>query len=115
MGAAPKVALGKADVTGMARIAQASKQPIQSMSGAVPKLTPAQMGPGTSGLSLAPPKPQVQGVSAIQPGKTSQIGAAFTPGKVMGKAEEQFSDLKKSLGSCLICGKTEHPGVCNAT
>ena len=117
MGAAPKMAgaLGKADVTGMARIAQAGKQPIQSMSGATPKLTPAQMGPGTSGLSLAPPKPQVQGASALNPGRTSQIGAAFTPGKLMGKSEQQFQDLQKSLGSCLNCGKTEHPGVCNAT
>ena len=123
MGAAPKVALGKAalpptpgaNVTGSASIAAASKQPIQSMTGAVPKLTPAQMGPGSSGLSLAPPKPQTQGVSALSPGRTSQIGAAFTPGKVMGKSEEQFEDLKKSLGSCLNCGKTEHPGVCNAT
>jgi hypothetical protein len=131
MGAAPTMGagLGKAslpptpgiNVTGAASIQAAGKQPIQGMRAPAPvasqgpRLTPAQMGPGTSGLELAPHKPQAYGVSGINPGKANQIGSQLTPGKVMGKSEVQFQDLKKSLGSCCICGKTEHPGVCNAT
>lgn len=109
MGAPPKMAgaLGKAlppmgaKPTGLASIAAAGKQPIQSMTAPTPKTGPGGM---AYGVDKAP-----------MPGPGRTPGANFTPAKLMGKSEEQFQDLKKSLGSCLNCGKTEHPGVCNAT
>lgn len=51
-------------------------------------------------------------VAPVTPGAQSRLLRASTAG-LMVRSEPIEVDLKKHLGACVLCGKTEHPGNCS--
>lgn len=79
----------------------APKAPAAGTAGLKPPPAPGAAKPGSAAPAAAAPKPMM----APKP-------AAPAAPKPMGKSEKAAADLKKSLGSCLLCAKPEHSGEC---
>lgn len=106
------------NLTGSAKIKAVGQEPIAST--AAPKLpgmgAKAAGAPpaGTAHLKAPGAAPKLPGLGAAgapKPAAPAAPAAPKAPG--LGKAESTEVDLKKSLGSCLLCGKPEHTAQCS--
>lgn len=99
--------------------------PKPAMAGAAPKL-PGMGAPAGAPKPAAPalPKPlgPPAGVAHLKPPAAAGAPAAGAKPPAlpkpaapapMGKSENTIADLKKTLGSCALCNKTEHLGQCS--
>jgi hypothetical protein len=104
--APPAPAAGTTALKGPPAPAPAPGPKLPSVAPKIPPVGGAKP-PGAAGAPAAAPKP------AAIPKPTAPAPAAPKPAaQKIGKSSGITNDLKKSLGNCALCGKSEHAGTC---